>query len=97
MGAMNLDNATKQQDWRAKDAVYNPSIGPTKSTMTTTPYRNTTAPSQASSARSARVPHFTEYCRMSNFTRRDYRLGDVIAGPFHTSNTTHTSTRTTSA
>jgi hypothetical protein len=88
MGNLNLNNASKQQDWRGKDAVYNPSIGPTKSTMTTTPYRNTTAaPSQASSARSARQPHFTDLCRISNFTRRDYRLGDVIAGPFHTSNT----------
>jgi hypothetical protein len=58
-----------------------------KSTMTTTPYRTTIAPSQVSSTRSVRAAHYTDICRMSNFTRRDYRLGDVIAGPFHTSNT----------
>jgi hypothetical protein len=88
MNNLNLANAsTKNQDWRAKDAVYNPSMGPTKSTMTTTPYRTTTAPSQVSSTRSVRAAHYTDICRMSNFTRRDYRLGDVISGPFHTSNT----------
>lgn len=74
------------QEWRSKDSKYDPSMGPTRSTMTT-PFRHSVAPSRASTARSARVAHFDRYCRVTNYTRRDFRLGDVISAPFHTSNT----------
>jgi hypothetical protein len=26
-------------------------------------------------------------CKISNYTRRDFKLGDVIAAPFHVANT----------
>lgn len=80
------DEAGGGDRWRPKDTTYNPSVGPTRSTMTTA-WRNSNAPSRAGSTRSVRAPHITKYCRNSNYTRRDFRLGDVIAAPFHTSNT----------
>ena len=78
---------TRRQNYRPKDAIYDPSVGPTKSTMTTSKYRGSAAPSRASSSRSHRVALFDRYCRMTAYTRRDFRLGEVIAAPFHTSNT----------
>jgi len=81
-------NRTQNKDWKPNHTqYYDPSHGPTRSTMTTQ-WRNTNAASRAGSTRSfARQPYFSEYCRASNYTRRDFRLGDVITTPFHTSNT----------
>lgn len=76
----------RSSEWQSKTTSYDPSVGPTRSTMTT-PWRNSVAPSRVSNARSVRVALFDKYCRMSAYTRRDFRLGDVIAAPFHTSNT----------
>jgi hypothetical protein len=82
----NMNIRTPQtQDWNSPK-MYNPSFAPTRSEMTTK-WQNSTAPSQVSSTRSVRQAYNSEYCQMSNHTRRDYSLGDIIAGPFHTSNT----------
>jgi len=79
-------DAPRSNDWQSKNKSYDPSVGPTRSTMTTQ-WRNSAAPSRASNAHSVRVALYDRYCRTSGLTRRDFRLGDVIAAPFHTSNT----------
>lgn len=80
----NTRKAPDAQDWRAT-GTYNPSLGPTRSTMTTK-WRNTNAPSRATD-RTRRQAFENAVCKMSNYTRRDFKLGDVIAAPFHTANT----------
>lgn len=72
------------QDWR-KTGTYNPSVGPTPSAMTTK-WRQTNAPSKATN-RTARQPFQNSVCKISNYTRRDFKLGEVIAAPFHVANT----------
>lgn len=74
------------QEWKAKGGFYDPSMGPARSAMTA-PFCRSVAASRASTARSTRAAYFDTYCRMTNYTRRDFRLGDVISAPFHTSNT----------
>jgi len=81
------DDGPRSNDWQSKARSYDPSVGPSRSTMTTPWRRNSVAGSRVSNARSVRNAVFDDYCRMSAFTRRDFRLGDVIAAPFHTSNT----------
>ena len=65
--------------------VLDPSMGPTPSMVTTNWRAHTTVGSQASN-RSFRKAVNSTVCKLSGFTRRDYRLGDVIALPFHTPN-----------
>lgn len=77
--------ASDSQSWRAT-GTYNPSLGPTPSTMTTK-WRQTTAPSRATTDRSRRQAFTNAVCKISNYTRRDFKLGDVIAAPFHVANT----------
>jgi hypothetical protein len=72
------------QSWRAT-GIYNPSVGPTPSTMTTK-WRQTNAPSRATD-HSRRQAFTNAVCKISNYTRRDFKLGDVIAAPFHVANT----------
>ena len=74
-------------NYRAKDAVYDPSVGPTKSNMTTARWQSSAAPGRALSNRSHRTALFDRYCRTTGYTARDFRLGEVIAAPYHTSNT----------
>lgn len=78
---------TRGPNYRSKDAVYDPSVGPTKSTMTTTKYQSSAALSRASSSRSHRTALYDRYCRVTGCTRRDFRLGEVISAPYHTANT----------
>jgi hypothetical protein len=80
-------NDDRRPNYRIKNAVYDPSVGPTKSNMTTTRYQTSAAPSRALSSRSHRTALYDRYCRMSGYTARDFRLGEVIAAPYHTSNT----------
>lgn len=61
-------------------------MGPARSAMTAS-YRKSVAVSRASTARSARAAYFDTYCHMINYTRRNFRLRDVISAPFHSSNT----------
>jgi hypothetical protein len=87
MRNMNI-NDTVPQDWNPNnEKYYDPSAGPTRSTATMPPWRNSNAPSRASSSRSVRQPFNTKYCVSSNFKRQDFNLGDVISVPFHTGNT----------
>lgn len=72
------------QDWR-RTGRYDPSVGPSPSAMTTK-WRQTNAPSRATH-RTAREPFQNDVCKISNYTRRDFRLGDVISAPFHVANT----------
>ncbi|KAM0719616.1 hypothetical protein Q7P37_003746 [Cladosporium fusiforme] len=93
MSNLQLNSTTsscQSQNWQATinapTQIYNPSIGPTQSTMTT-PWRNSTA-SQTCSAHSTHTkPPSTQICKISNLTRRDFRLGDLISAPFHIANT----------
>lgn len=85
MNNLTLQKAPDAQDWRATGA-YNPSLGPTPSTMTTK-WRQTNAPSQASTTRTRRQAFQNAVCKISNYSRRDFKLGDVIAAPFHVANT----------
>jgi hypothetical protein len=80
-------NGPQTQDWNPNNAkYYKASEGPTGSTMTT-PWRHNPTASQVSSVRSVRQPYLSQYCKAMNKTRRDFRLGEVITVPFHTSNT----------
>jgi len=76
--------APDAQSWRAT-GIYDPSVGPTPSTMTTK-WRQTNAPSRVTD-RSRRQAFTNAVCKISNYTRRDFKLGDVIAAPFHVANT----------
>lgn len=82
MGSLSLNPAA---------SVWNPSIGPTPSKvsmMSMAAWKaRTTAQSQAGSAVSVRQPFYNNICRMSNYTRRNFKKGDIIALPFHESNT----------
>jgi hypothetical protein len=83
---MNI-NGGQTQPWNSNnEKFYDPSAGPTGSTMTR-PWHDNTAASQASSTRSIRPPFFSDYCKTTNYTRRHFRLGEVITVPYHTSNT----------
>lgn len=75
-------------NWRPSNQLYDPSMGPTPSAMTTK-FRPTVAPSRATAAtaRSTRRRFQNAVCTLSNYTRQDFRVGDVIAAPFHTANT----------
>jgi hypothetical protein len=87
LGEMSINGDPQSQDWDPNNAkYYDPSEGPAGSTMTT-PWRNNTAANQASSIRSVREPFVSQYCKVSNKTRQDFRLGEIITVPYHTSNT----------
>jgi len=86
LGSMNI-NGSQIQGWNQNnEKCYNPSEGPTGSTMTR-PWREHVAASEASSTRSFRPPYLSEHCKTTNYTRRHFRLGEVITVPYHTSNT----------
>lgn len=72
-------------NWRSTDGPYNPSLGPTGTAMTTKS-RETTAPSHTTD-HSSRHAFQNAVCKLSNYTRKDFKLGDVIAAPFHVANT----------
>lgn len=85
LGNMNI-NGSQTEGWNSNNAkYYNPSESPTESTMTK-PWRDHVAASEASSTRSIRPPYLSEYCKTTNYTRRHFRLGEVITVPYHTSN-----------
>ena len=85
LGNMNINGGPQTQGWNSTK-YYDPSEGPTGSTMTT-PWRDFTVASQVSSARSIRPPYLSEYCKTTSYTRHNFRLGEVITVPYHTSNT----------
>jgi len=87
MGGLQLGKPSAQ-GWRGGPKMYDPSMGPTPSAMTTK-FRPMLAPSRASvaTARTARQMFQNAVCTLSNYTRRDFCVGDVIAAPFHTANT----------
>ena len=86
LGNMNI-NGAQTQDWKPNDEkLYKSSEGPTGSTMTK-PWRDHVAASEVSSTRSIRPPYLSEFCKTTNYSRRHFRLGEVITVPYHTSNT----------
>lgn len=84
LGGMQIANPIAPS-WRAGPKVYDPSMGPTPSAMTTK-FRQTVAPSRLTT-RTARQMFQNAVCTLSNYTRRDFCIGDVICAPFHTANT----------
>lgn len=76
--------ASDPHSWRAT-GTYDPSLGPTQSTMTTK-WCQSNAPSRATD-RTRRQAFTNAVCKISNYTRRDFKLGDVISAPFHVANT----------
>ena len=74
------------QDPRTPNAnVYNPSIGPSPSTMSMNWRTRNAAQSQASNGSFRQVVN-NVVCKLSGFTRKDFRKGDITALPFHTAN-----------
>lgn len=84
MGKLEI-NDPSSGSWRASAGAYNPSVGPTPSAMTTK-WRQTNAPSRVT-ARSMRHAFQNPVCKISNYTRRDFKPGGVIAAPLHVANT----------
>lgn len=77
-------SAPQAPDWRSA-RVYDPSVGPTRSAMTTN-WRSSAVGSNATS-RTGRQTFQNAVCTLSNLSRSDFHLGDVIAAPFHVANT----------
>lgn len=84
MNNLNIKKGNDARDWR-KTGTYDPSVAPTPSAMTTK-WRETNAPSRTT-RRTARQAFQNDVCKISNYTRRDFKLGEVIAAPFHVANT----------
>ena len=64
---------------------YNPSLGPSQS-MVSTNWRFRGASQSQTSNRSFRQGINNGVCKLSGYTRLDFRKGDVISLPFHTAN-----------
>lgn len=77
-------SGVQKQDWRSTK-VYDPSLGPTRSMMTTN-WRSSTVGSNVT-GRTGRQVFQNAVCTLSNFSRSDFHQGDVIAAPFHVANT----------
>lgn len=83
-------NGSQNPDWRSRrpSPTYDPSMGPTQSTVTSPQPIPTKPRSQFSNtSRNSRMPFSSKYCKLSGFTRRDFRIGDLISAPFHVANT----------
>ena len=65
--------------------VYNPSMGPSPSVMTDNWKQYSNAPSQSNQSTFRQQVNNT-VCRISKRTREHFKLGDVIALPFHAPN-----------
>lgn len=74
----------KEQE-RPKEKVYNPSMGPSPSMMTTVSATLSAAPSDGTMGSVARVVN-TAACVLGRFRKRNFKRGDVISLPYHTSN-----------
>lgn len=81
MGEMNLRNP-----FNSNAPAFNPSEGPTQSQVSANWRWHRRSPSQASNGSLRQAIH-TMVCKLSGFTKRDFRQGEVIALPFHTANT----------
>lgn len=82
-GQYNYTGPTYQQQ---PMGAFNPSLGPAPSQVTQNWRFHGRSPSRASNG-SARHPIHNAVCKISNFSRNDFRKGDIIALPFHTANT----------